>query len=192
MGKDSWIIGLAGLPGSGKTEIASILEKERGYSRLSFGSRLKEVAKLIYGMEDRFIYGTQADKEEIISRLGISGRYILQRLGTEVCRNIHPETWVLAVMNQVLSSDKERFVIDDVRFQNEVEFTRGFNQGEVWLVDRPDTQTDRQTDRHISDRPDLLKGVDRKLVNDSTLEALKERVIRLEESFRKDNREEIP
>lgn len=193
-GEGKFIIGLSGIPGSGKTTIAQILEKERGYRRLSFGGHLKETAKFIYGIEDRFIYGTQADKEEIIPSLGISGRFILQRLGTEVCRTIHPETWVMAVQNQIISdSVHSRFVVDDVRFQNELEFVTGFNQGEVWRIDRTEPNTRHsllkaflgkvgirwKSTVHIAERPDLLKGISKTIQNTGSLEDLQTIVLQL-------------
>lgn len=97
-------IGLMGKAGAGKTTIAKIL-KDYGYYRLSFASRIRDVAGEIWG-------------EAGLRPATLRG--YLQGLGVAV-RELDPDAWVNALFryhrNELRST--ARIVIDDVRFPNE-------------------------------------------------------------------------
>ena len=119
------IVGLAGFQGCGKSTVACYLENKYGFIRYSFAKPLKDVAKLIYSLSDEQLYGDL--KNVVDPRYGITPRFIMQQLGTEVCRNIHKDTWVLAARNFIDDYDNHihllnKFVIDDCRFENEAMF----------------------------------------------------------------------
>ncbi len=127
------IIGLAGLQGAGKSTVANHLANKYGFVRYSFSKPLKDAAKIIYYLSDEQLYGNL--KNVIDERYGITPRFILQQLGTEVCRCIHQDTWILAARNFIQHHIKEyekyesyrqgdelRIVIDDCRFENEATF----------------------------------------------------------------------
>ena len=140
------IIGLAGRAGSGKTTVASMLCPKYGYDICAFSKALKDAAKLIYGLTGDQLFGDA--RERVDRRYGMTPRMILQRFGTEVCREIHPDTWVMALERQL--NDKHRYAIHDVRFPNEVEAIKRWG-GVVWqVVGRETLGVDSD---HISERP---------------------------------------
>lgn len=130
------IIGFRGKKGAGKdTAVASC----PGLQRVALADKLREAVALIYGIRhDQF--ADQKLKETVDERWGLTPRYIMQRFGTEVTRNIHPETWIRALKYQIdkdtdssvwppieVSDGNRRvwqvevpaFAITDVRFVNE-------------------------------------------------------------------------
>jgi hypothetical protein len=113
-------VGIVGRIGAGKTTAAHALCTHLGYQRLSFAAPLKEVCWHVYGplgVPYSAFYGTQEEKAEIIPGLGVSGRKLLEHIGTEGFRGVTPDVWAraaLASMNKGF-----RYVIDDVRYPNE-------------------------------------------------------------------------
>jgi len=104
---------LIGKMGCGKGVITEILCQQYGYTNYSFASWLKNTVKKHYGL-------TAPQKGDIINIKGkdLTYRTVLQLFGTEVIRAFDPNWHVQEVMNQI---DKVPFVIDDVRFYNEIE-----------------------------------------------------------------------
>ncbi len=138
------IIGLTGKKGSGKDSLGLAMENV-GYIPIAFAENLKEAAKLIYGLKDEQVYGDIKAKETVDERWGMTPREIMQKLGTEVARNIHPETWVRSCMMQVDDSGKEmnkvlKWVITDCRFPNEAKAIRD-RGGLVVKIIRPEADT---------------------------------------------------
>ena len=176
------IIGLVGYKGSGKTTVAKILQDSRGYVKIAFADKLKIVAKQIYNLTNEQVYGPA--KDLVDHRYGITPRFILQRLGTEVCRSIHPDTWVMDLENTIVTRSNIKskcYVIDDVRYPNEVNLVHRLG-GEVWLINRPNIYKDE--DSHNSEKPELLK-VDHVIENDGTIETLTNHVFTQLEQFHK-------
>ena len=172
------IIGLVGYKGSGKTTVAKILH-DRGYIKIAFANKLKIVAKQIYNLTNEQVYGPA--KDLVDHRYGITPRFILQRLGTEVCRSIHPDTWVMDLENTIVTRSNIKskcYVIDDVRYPNEVNLVHRLG-GEVWLINRPDLQN---RDSHDSEKPELLK-VDHVIENDESIKTLTNQVFTQLEQF---------
>jgi hypothetical protein len=167
------LIGLCGRRGAGKDTVAEILTDliDPPPSVLHHADTLKDAANLIYGltwseMNDPVL------KEQRLPWCGLTPRFILQRLGAEVCRSISKTTWIDALNRQIDSSqDETAIVIPDVRFQNEVNniLAQG---GEVWWIDRDGPGYTPNLGDHSSERPDLLTGVKHHLYNCGTLEEL--------------------
>lgn len=162
------LYGLAGLKGSGKNTAAKIIEDhfpKHQTELIGFADSLRSAARVIYGLTD-FEMTDRVAKESPVERLGgLTPRYILQKLGTEVGRNIHDQTWLWAAQRRLDSLVKmlpllegqlgHMAIFTDVRYQNEVDFvtSRG---GKVFIVDRG-WPIDKNA--HPSERPDLLTGI---------------------------------
>lgn len=122
------LIGLVGLAGAGKSEVARVLTEEFECFRVKFADPLKNMLRAMLSdvghcAEDveRYLEGDL--KEEIVDGIGATARHLMVTLGTEWGRDqVHPELWVT-----LWASKAERFahvVADDVRFENEVAAVR--------------------------------------------------------------------
>ena len=119
------VIAISGPIGSGKDTIADYLVRNHGFKRLAFASKVKDVAHLVFGWDREMLEGLTAEsrawREVVDPFWGLSPRVALQRIGTEMFRtHIHPDTWVKAVVSQIVAEPEGKFVITDCRFENEV------------------------------------------------------------------------
>lgn len=178
------IIGITGRKRHGKDSVARFLPPE--FVTFSLAKPVKDIAREIYGLSLSDTDGTTTDKERILPEWDLSPRQILQRIGTEMGRSIHPETWTRYVKRKMdkefsVWGEVERSilrgvrvaVITDVRFLNEADAVRSWG-GVIWRVIRPGY--DVQEDTHASETESDLIEPNLTLVNDGTLEDLKKQV----------------
>lgn len=120
------IIGLCARAGHGKSTVAKMLVECWGARIEPLAKALKTMAQKIYGLTDAQVYGTQEDKDRVDPRWGKSPRVLLQELGTEIVREtLGEDVWVNATLASIrrqaaLDESSRIYVIDDVRFPNEV------------------------------------------------------------------------
>lgn len=150
------VIGLAGYAGVGKTATAahlSDLAEANGVQALitSFADGVKKAA--------REVFGWSGEKDA-------KGRKLLQMIGTDVGRTWNPDIWVdqwrqkaqKFLQIQDSQSVKEVYpyrllLVDDVRFQNEVDAIRDMG-GVVVRLNRPAPMA--PSDQHASEQADKL------------------------------------
>lgn len=139
------LIGLAGLAGSGKSTAATMLVEQHGFQRYRIAGPLKAMAREL-GLTREQIDGSQ--KEVPIAWLdGVTPRHIMQTLGTEWGRNlVHRDLWIRIAEKNIkdwMSGDDEgpfrgeSVVIDDIRFENEVEMVHRLGGKVYRIVGRP-------------------------------------------------------
>lgn len=161
------IIALTGYKQSGKSTIAETLREELGLRRMAFADPVKWAVADLYDLSYDQLYGDL--KETPDPRYHLTPRAILQRFGTEVCRQIHPNTWTMHMRRRidimVKNFNPAGIIIDDVRFDNEVALIHELC-GEVWLISRPGYGSDG----HASEQ--LPLGADRSISNYTSIEAL--------------------
>lgn len=123
------LIGIVGSGyGCGKSTVASFIASSIGPHRVEvipFAKALKDLARDL---------GWNGKKDE-------KGRQILQHLGTEVCRNIDPDYWIArwkSGAGEILNNglDMRTVIVDDVRFENEIEAIRELG-GFTIYINRP-------------------------------------------------------
>jgi hypothetical protein len=140
------IIGITGRKRSGKDTIGHYLVDKHNYIRVGFADALKESCKVLFGLSDDQLYGTDKQKEEIDEYWGYSARQILQKIGTDLYREnistvlpkISNDIWIRVLERKIMNYHKQgfnKFVITDVRFPNELEFVKKLN-GRIWKVNR--------------------------------------------------------
>lgn len=132
------IIGLTGQKGVGKSMVASYLEEHHDFERMAFADSLKEAAKIVFQLDDQDLY-TREGKSRYVDRWGKTVRTILQEFGTEVGRQIDEDVWVKSVGARIDQLNHNRFVIEDVRFENEADFINE-KGGKIWGILRPGHQ----------------------------------------------------
>lgn len=159
------IIGITGLAGSGKDTIADHLILKHGFVRYGFSDPLKAMLDVI-GVDCR----TRETKEVPDSLLGVSPRRMMQTLGTEWGRSLHPDFWLL--LADVAVRGRSAVVVPDVRFVNEAKWIKK-NGGQIWRVLRPNLAA---VESHSSESglPDVL--VDHTFLNISSIDHLLSRV----------------
>ena len=144
--EDNRIIGLCGRAFSGKTALANFLVEKYGYERVYVAQALKELCSDLCHMsidemnarkneEIHFVLNDtdmhlisertsipfEVIKEEL-AKIGFtlkSTRQAFQFIGTELIRKYNPN-WHIEMMLSTMKPDK-KYVVDDVRFPNEVE-----------------------------------------------------------------------
>jgi deoxynucleotide monophosphate kinase-like protein len=195
------LIGITGKKRSGKDAVAAELIAATGsMCRIAYGDALKRVAMDLYSLSYRQCFGDTADKETVDPRWGLSAREILQRLGTEVGRSVHADTWIRKMLYdaQALQTaglvwewensvrwarhryahliNTRHIVVPDVRFPNEGDAIRTAG-GIVIRVDR-DFATGAFED-HASETSVDAVEYDWRIGNNGTLDGLKHDVRQL-------------
>lgn len=111
------VVGLLGRAGSGKTTVAMHLARHYGSIDYGFAEPLKHLAVELFDLAPVQVWGTQAEKEAIDPRYGVSGRTLMQRLGQSARRVIGEDVWVNACLHRM---DMTKLAtISDVRHVNE-------------------------------------------------------------------------
>lgn len=163
------IIGLCGLAGSGKSEVAKVLLEQGNFERIAFADPMKSMLSAV-GFTHAQLYGDQ--KEVEVADLGKTPRQMMQTLGSDWGRNlVHPEIWVNLWLRQVMGT-KNHVVVDDVRFPNEIETIHGLG-GEVWRINRPGIpEMGHESERHVTSL-----AVDVNIFNEHGLQELRHRAL---------------
>jgi hypothetical protein len=166
------IIGLTGPAGAGKDLAASMVP---GACRIAFADPIYQGLSTMLGIPEGVLRDRSA-KEQPIVGIGASPRQLLQTLGTEWGRQmIRDDIWLRVAFwrwEQMAAGGVSLIVVPDVRFSNEARLIRE-NGGEVWLIHRPGVEP---VAAHSSEAGLPLKLIDRLVVNDGTVDQLRERV----------------
>lgn len=149
-------IAISGKMCSGKTTLANkIKEEDNRYKIYSFGSKVKELATDLFGMD-----------------INNKDRSLLISIGTKM-REINKDVWVNYILEK--TKDEEFCIIDDLRFQNELDLLEKNN----WKIIHLDIDKEIQIERikniyinyqdHIKNMDDLSEKLDLKYKNDYIL-----------------------
>lgn len=140
------IIGLTGYKGSGKSTVAEILCDDFGFERFGFADPLKQMMRQL-GLNDEQLNGNLKEIPcDLLS--GNTPRFAMQTLGTEWGRDcLDYDFWVNLWKYRIEKSKTGHVVVDDCRFENEIQAIRNLN-GTIINVIRTDI---KPTDKHISE-----------------------------------------
>ena len=176
------IIGLVGYIGSGKGTVGDILVRNHGYTKFAFADALKDAVSTIFlwprGLLEGDSNASRAFRERVDTwwshKLGyeVTPRLILQKFGTEACRNgIADNIWIAALEKRIAGYDD--VVISDCRFPNEIDFIRSAG-GVIIRVKRGDDPSPEELSKlHISETAWNSYVPDRTILNDKDIEGLK-------------------
>lgn len=181
---ENLLIGICGKIGSGKDTVADHLVAVHGFSSIPFARELKRTCVDVLRVDPAHLFGTQGEKAAPIGKLGVvrprfaafgdpwpgrvgkpwTGRWVAEFVGTDCFRAIYSRTWVdlaLAAIVRDRGAGRQRHVVPDVRFPNEVEAIRGAG-GVAWRVVRLGHRSERTG--HASDELLARLEVDADLV----------------------------
>jgi hypothetical protein len=123
------LIGLSGRKFSGKDTVASYLAND--YERRKFADKLKRMVSVLLDCSLLDLENQTFKESKVLGDL--TGREILQTLGTDWGRNLDENIWVNAAMYGIRIDDK--IVFSDVRFPNEVKAIKD-RGGKVIRIER--------------------------------------------------------
>lgn len=143
------IIGFSGPAGAGKSTAAKHLVDSCGFQLVKFAGPLKAMLRAIIPGDDQNEWIEGSLKESVHPVLGVTPRHAMQTLGTEWGRNcIGQDLWINLARESIVAAGGD-VVVDDVRFQNEVDLIRSL--GGVVVQIRPKVMTHRPA--HASELP---------------------------------------
>ena len=133
---------ITGPAGAGKNTVADILTEHFGFKQLAFADPLKFAASWIFDMPIENFYD-QDLKEKVSAYWGMSPRGLLQKLGTDACREVFgPDIWIKAMQSKMLRLIDQGYdiVITDGRFDNEADTIRNLGGKVIHIqTNRPST-----------------------------------------------------
>jgi hypothetical protein len=160
------IIGLSGSIGVGKSAAAAHLV-QRGFVEYCFADPLKDICRIL-GFSQQQVRGTQAQKLEINTLWGVSGREFMQKFGTEIMREQLPRElgikiniWVDLLALRISEEKNDKIVVSDVRFDDEAKKIKEMG-GIVIKITRGGVEASG----HLSERG--ISTYDLELFNDGT------------------------
>lgn len=171
------IIGIAGHARAGKDTIAQIIQQEYRCMTYAFAEPLKAMLRAI-GLDEQDLNGWR--KDETNNDFQATPRYIMQTLGTEWGREtINDNIWVMAAAKRIKQMNRSQpdatIIVTDVRFQNEADFVR--QHGFLVHVTRPIQRIAGR--EHRSENPVGIQDSDLIIINDGSLEDLREEALRI-------------
>lgn len=168
------LIGFSGKKGSGKSYFADYLVNNKLFIKLSFASPLKEITKILFNLSDEDVKDP-IKKELINPKFNASPRELMQWLGTDIMReefnkkfNYSGSIWIDNVKDKIktLLEDNKDVVIDDVRFQNEVDMIHSLGGIVINLRNDLDNTLNNSTSNHSSENQKLTFNYE--FVNDKS------------------------
>jgi len=130
---DKDIIAFAGKKQAGKSTAAEALSE---YETVSIADPIQEV------VDSTFRFPEGIDKEEVYSLWDISRREAMQIIGSELFREQFGELfWIKSLLLRLSHSDGDKFVVDDVRFKEELVALEHVG-AEVYIIERPSRHPD--------------------------------------------------
>lgn len=175
------LLGLGGLPESGKDVVADHLVEAHGFVKIGMSDVLNEaLIKLNPIVEGK--HGVAYRYSTLIDCYGYTKakakfpevRRLLRVLGTEVGRNMLGEdTWVKAVDAKIYRigvAGNRNVVVTGIRYRNELEMIKRYGAGIAWWIDRPNHNT---MSEHTSDNALAETDFDRTIINNGTLDGLR-------------------
>lgn len=120
------IVAICGRKHHGK-DCAALSLMKVGFNHEKFASPLKQACSLLFGLDEDQVH--EDKKDTLDPRWNKTPREILQFVGTEMFQykiqeilpNVGRGFWAKSLVQRIMKSDEERFVISDMRFQHELD-----------------------------------------------------------------------
>jgi hypothetical protein len=167
------IIGLTGYAQSGKDTVANILVENYGYTRVAFADKIREYLYETNPMYDSIV-GEPLFVRAKVDRDGWEEakksphiRRLLQTSGVAARKVFGENFWVQQALKDV--HFEGNYVITDVRFTNEADIIKKYDNSQLWRVKRLGVEA---VNSHVSEHELDGYPVDQIFVNNTTIEDL--------------------
>lgn len=143
------IIGITGKKGSGKSVVANYLTHEHNFTPINFKDglkifMLKTLPDVLSWCKEHY----QMTDEELFQNKPPLFRALMQNIGTDLVRmEVSQDFWINLWSKSITNSRANKFVTDDVRFQNEADAVR-LSEGIIVRIIREDLESN---DIHVSE-----------------------------------------
>lgn len=167
------LVGLSGIPQSGKDTVAAVLVERDGWYRLSVGDLIRREAAKRYGLPVEFFERRETKELPADELGGKSPRQVLIDIGVEEKERHGPDYWatlLLAPLYELEDRGVPGVVISDIGNQAEADFVRD-ELGMIVRLERPGIEP--IADGRVLVWPDAL------VANDGTPELAADRVLEL-------------
>ena len=159
------LIGVIGNKRVGKDTFADYIVKHFNFTKVAFADPIKEGSKIMFDLSEEQVNGDL--KEVLDTRWGLTPRQILQRLGTDCCRNMfQDDIWVQRMKIWYEKNKTKNVVISDCRFPNEGKAIKDMG-GILIKINNPNVETTK--DVHISEQLIHKIKYDFEVLNDKTI-----------------------
>lgn len=130
------ILGLLGFIGSGKGVVSDYISQNNKFKKISLADSLKEAISVIFDWPLEMLQGKTKESREWREQVdywwskrldipNLTPRLVLQKFGTEACRNhFHQDIWLASLENKLRKENDGNIIIDDLRFSNEISSIR--------------------------------------------------------------------
>lgn len=176
------LVGICGSMHHGKTTVAEHMVSEHHFTEYAFASSLKEGCEALFGFTPEQVWTNLKDQEDC--HWGISPRYVLQHVGTDIFRNdlkrwipniYCPSTLWVENFKRWVTKRTGNVVVSDVRFLDEAKCIKALG-GTIVRVERPSLYTSGQVHNHASETDMYQIQPDIVLMNGGTLDNLFKKV----------------
>lgn len=116
------LIGLIGPKESGKDTLADYLVSHYRFQKHAFADPIKQICRIMFLLDPEQL-NDHTLKETIDKKWGLTPRQMMQKLGTDVIRNIWDNDFWLKHIDFRLDFNND-IVISDVRFPNEAQWIK--------------------------------------------------------------------
>lgn len=177
------LIGISGKKRSGKDTIAKILKRFLPeYEIKSYAYKLREICSVLTNKPIEFFLDDN-NKPLILDGWDISVRYMLQKVGTDCFRvGLDEDAWVKSLFSSY--SNNSKWIISDVRFENEVKAIHDRGGIVVRVNGDYDNNKNSQIDDHPSETAlDNYTKFDYYINNNGTVTDLYKKVYALHHEF---------
>lgn len=134
------LIGLTGYAQSGKDTLAKILVEEHGFVRIAFADKIREFLYEMNPMVDNVAFEPIYLRDRVdrdgweVAKQNPHIRRALQNAGVAARKSFGEDFWVQAAFSDVRHS--YNIVVTDVRFKNEADWIKQFENSYIWRVKR--------------------------------------------------------
>lgn len=140
------LIGLIGLKQSGKDTFADYLVANHHFRKLAFAEPVKKLCQTMFLLSEEQL-NDPVLKEKVDPRWGLSPRQMMQKVGTDMVRQMWDDDFWVKHMDMRLRKIVDKVVVSDVRFPNEAQWIR--DKG--GLLVRIDDGREQSSDAHSSE-----------------------------------------